>query len=167
MTNCTALLSRLREIVSQEPWDIEVLAEWADDFLTAHSDDFWERWDDDMDRQYRLQMSILKPLVGGYQHDSELPPLPKEPDDQLHGIGFIYDEDRDDRVLIAIDQLKRLDGLVAVSEHEGRLSIYSRTPIGLTDNTINVCGDEWVIAEFSPQRGRWEPVPAGQFRNKE
>jgi hypothetical protein len=85
-----------------------------------------------------------------------LPVLPDLPDGQLHGIGFIYDEDRDDRVLVAIDKLKDTPGLVALAEHKGSLAIYSRLPVGVT--SISVCGDEWEITEFVPYQGRWTEV---------
>jgi hypothetical protein len=150
-------LDRLREIVSAEPWDEDELADWAGEFLAAHHDDFWERWNEDVRRRTHGQLSMLRPMVGPYRHDPALPPLPDPPDGQLHGIGFVYDEDRDDRVLAAIDQLKAHGGIVAVAEHEGRLAIYTRNRVG--ESSVEVCGDTWVIAELVPCGGRW--VSAG------
>jgi hypothetical protein len=151
------LIEVLRAIVSHEPWNEEHLAEWANEFLYVYDDDddreqIWEP----MRRRQEEEVSALKPQVGLYDHDPSLPALPKPPDGQLHGIGFIYDEDRDDRVLVAIDQLKDRRGLIAVAEHEGVLTTYSQLPHGETG--INVCGDEWVIEQFVPYQGRWVEV---------
>jgi hypothetical protein len=115
------LTDRLREIVSREPWNLDDLAEWADWFS------YWFEADDDEDKDEDVgrwrkeaerlaqQVGRLKPLVGPYWHDPDLPALPDPPDGELHGIGFIYDEDRDDRVLVAIDTLKDKPGLVATA----------------------------------------------------
>ena len=149
------LLDDLREIVAEEPWDEDALTDWAIEWLHRDEDDPWERFEEE-DRQKRLQLAILKPQVVPYKHDPVLPKLPDAPDGQLYGVGFIYDEDRDDRVLIAIDQLKSRKGIVALAEHEGMLAIYSRKQIGL--NSICVCGDEWCVTEFVPYRGRWTEV---------
>ena len=73
----------------------------------------------------------LKRLVRPYQDDPLLPALPQSPHGALHGIGFIYDEDLDDRVLVAIDQLRDHPGLVALAGHEGGLTTYARLPLGL------------------------------------
>ena len=149
-----AMLERLREIVSAEPWDVDDLADWAGGFLAAHHDDFWERWNEGVQCREHEQLSVLRPLVSPYRHDPALPPLPDPPDGQLHGIGFINDEDRDDRVLIAIEQLKGRGGIVAVAEYEGGLTIYTRKRVG--ESTVEVCGDTWVITELVPRQGRWE-----------
>jgi hypothetical protein len=152
----TALMARLREIVSREPWDQGDLAEWANEFLYCFEVDEDEgRWREAGARQER-QVQQRKPLVGPYRPDPRSPALPDRPDGQLHGIGFIYDEDRDDRVLVAIDKLRADPGLVAVAEHEGCLWVYSRLPLGL--NSVVVCGDQWAVAEFVPHLGRWVEV---------
>ena len=109
------------------------------------------------------RMPTLKRLVRPYQHDALLPALPQSPHGQLHGVGFIYDEDRDDRVLVAIDQLRDHPGLVALAEHEGGLTTYARLPLGL--NSVSVCDDEWVVTEFVPYQGRWVEVTP-QFVNE-
>jgi len=98
----------------------------------------------------------LRPLVKEYIHDDKNPELPKEPDGSLFGIGFIYDEDRDDRVLVAIDKLKHLKGIIAVSEHEGGMDIYSRSNHKLKQ--IGTCGDIWFINEFVFKKGKWNKV---------
>lgn len=151
----TELLDDLREIMAEEPWDQDALTDWAINWLHRDNDDLSERYEEES-RQERRQIAILKPQVVPYKHNPNLPALPDSPDGQLHGIGFIYDEDRDDRVLVAIDQLKSRKGIVALAEHEGMLAIYSRKAIGL--NSISVCGDEWCVTEFVPYRGRWEEV---------
>jgi hypothetical protein len=149
----TALMARLRQIVAREPWDQGGLAEWANEFL------YWFETEEDEGRWREAgarQVQQLKPLVGPYRPDPGLPALPDRPDGQLHGIGFIYDEDRDDRVLVAIDKLRANPGLVAVAEHEGCLRVYSRLPLGL--NSMVVGGDQWAVAEFVPHLGRWVEV---------
>jgi hypothetical protein len=102
------------------------------------------------------RISALKPQVVPYRHDPMVPILPDEPDGQLHGVGFVYDEDRDDRVLVAIDDLKANPEIVALAEHEGGLRVFTTLPIG--ESSINVCGDEWVVEEFVPYKGRWTEV---------
>jgi hypothetical protein len=148
----TALMGRLREIVSREPWDQDDLAEWANEFLFAYDDGGMGDQFEQERRRQEQQVTQLKRHFIPYQHDPALPPLPDSPDGQLHGIGFIYDEDRDDRVLVAIDRLKDRPGLVALAEHEGGLDIYSRLPVG--QSSMVVCGDQWTVTEFLPYRGR-------------
>src|SRR5271154_6035821 len=116
------LLDDLRAIMAEEPWDEDALTDWAINWLNRNDDDSWLRFEEE-DRQKQLQLAILKPQVVPYKHNPNLPALPDQPDGQLHGIGFIYDEDRDDRVLVAIDQLKSRTGIVALAEHEGGLEI--------------------------------------------
>jgi hypothetical protein len=135
------------------PGDQDDLAEWANEFLYwFETDEYEDRWREAAARQER-EVGQLRPLVGPYRHDPGLPPLPDPPDGQLHGVGFIYDEDRDDRVLVAIDKLKDNPDLVALAEHEGGLKIYARLPFGKAQ--VDVCDDVWVIEEFVPYRGRW------------
>jgi hypothetical protein len=144
MKRTMEVIEWLREIVSQEPWNEDDLVDWANEFLAVSydgNDDFWERIDQER-RYMEQQLPQLIRQVAPYQHDPRLPALPDVPDGQLHGIGFIFDGDRDDRVLVAIDKLKDTPGLVALAEHEGVLAIYSRLPVGET--SITVCSDEWV-----------------------
>jgi len=118
------------------------------------------------EQERRLWEQVIPPLklqVFPYLHDPALPALPDNPDGALHGIGFIYDEDRDDRVLVAIDQLKDNPSLVALAEHEGDLKTYSHLTLGLTQ--IEVCDDVWVVTEFVPYQGRWVEVTP-QFVNE-
>lgn len=55
--------------------------------------------------------------------------IPK-PDGTYKGIAYIYDEDKDVRIFTAIDLLKDDKDIVAVSEHEGSLTIWTHNPIG-------------------------------------
>jgi hypothetical protein len=155
----TTWMARLRETVSREPWNLDHVAEWADWFLywfeTDEDEGSEDRWKEAAERQEQ-QLRQLRPQVGTYRPDPDLPALPDTPDGQPHGVGFVYDEDRDDRVLVAIDTLRDSPGLVAVAEHEGVLATYSRLPVG--DASRSVCGDEWVIEEFVPHQGRWTEV---------
>jgi len=158
------LMAWLRKIVSQEPWDQNDLADWANEFLyvaETYDEDEEDRWKEAI-RWQEQQVGHLKPHALPYWHDPGLPVLPEEPDGELHGIGFIYDEDRDDRVLVAIDQFKERPDLVALAEHEGCLTIYARLPLGL--HSVSVCGDEWIVTEFVPYQGRWVEVTP-QFVN--
>jgi hypothetical protein len=154
------MLDWLREIVAQESLNEEELSDWANEWLAvSYHDDYHEQTEREMYQAHEhglLQMSALRPQVVPYRNDPALPTLPDKPHGQLHGIGFIYDEDRDDRVLVAIGQLKNTPGLIALAEHEGSLRIYTRSPIDLS--SINVCGDEWVVEEFVPYRSRWTEV---------
>jgi hypothetical protein len=129
MNRLTEQIEWLREIVSPEPCSEDDPVAWASEVLASYDDDddTWRERAQEYARQERKQIAALKPLVGPYEHDPALPPLP---DGQLHGIGFIYDGDRDDRVLVAIDKLKEHPGLVALAEHEGVLRIYARLPLG-------------------------------------
>lgn len=163
MKMTTEMTDWLREIVSKEPWDEEALVGWANEFLAVYEDEVWERQREERLREEQAKIILLKPHVAPYQHDPTLalPTLPRSPDGQLYGIGFIYDEDRDDRVLIAIDELKEHGGVVAVSEHEGELTIYTQISVGESD--IEVCGDTWVITQLFPGQGRWEEAPLPEF----
>lgn len=162
MKMTTEMTDWLRNIVSKEPWDEEALADWANEFLAVyHHDDSWELHREENFRDEQAKIKTLKPLVVPYQHDAVLPALPLSPSAQLHGIGFIYDEDQDDRVLIAIDQLKQHGGIVAVAEHEGELTIYTRSKLGESD--IEVCGDTWIITEFMPDKGCWREIAPRLF----
>lgn len=98
----------------------------------------------------------LKTLVTEYRHDINNPKLPKEPNGSLFGIGFIYDNDEDDRVLVAIDKLKHLKGIIAVSEHEGVIYIYSNYIHEI--DSIELCGDTWSAFEFLFKNGEWVEI---------
>ena len=158
--NRDAMIEQLREIISHEPWNKDDLIEWANEWLAvSYDDEYHEQVEREFHRVYEQglrRISALRPQVVPYRHDPALPALPDKPNGQLHGVGFIYDEDRDDRVLVAIDDLKANSAIVALAEHEGGLRVYTRLPIG--ESSINVCGDEWVVEEFVPYQGRWTEV---------
>lgn len=101
------------------------------------------------------EINKLKPLVTEYHHSRDLPDLPEEPDGALHGIGFIYDEDRDDRVLVAINNLKDNKDIVALAECKGCVDIYTRKSTGLTWVSAY---DEWSVTEHVPYWGGWRQV---------
>jgi hypothetical protein len=108
--------------------------------------------------QEMIRVDELKKSVKRYDHDLSLPVLPVMPEWSLHGVGIIYDRDEDDRVLIAIDELKDKRDIVALAEHNGGLTIYTRHPAGLNDEMINVGLDSWHVIEYIPRRGRWIEV---------
>lgn len=143
----------LLEIIAGDEWNEDDLAGWAEEFM---HDQYQGNRQADFEEQIKREMAkipVLKPLVTEYKHDRLLPKLPHEANGALHGIGFIYDEDNDDRVLVAIEQLKDNRDIVALAEHEGGLNIYSRQPTGLSG--MSICGDEWCVNEYVPYRGRW------------
>lgn len=144
----------LLDIVRQDEWNEEDLAEWANEFLALYYHEVPEN-DEEYQRD-RKRIRLLKPSVVPYKHDNTLPELPEEPDGSIHGVGFIYDEDTDDRVLVAIDNIRDRKDLVAVSEHEGSVKVYSRRPTGITG--MHACLDEWGVTEYVPYRGRWVEV---------
>ena len=154
------MMKWLRDIVTHEPWDDADLTEWADNWLSVAND--FDHQENERaflaaDKEGLQRISTLKPHVVTYRHDPSLPVLPDRPHGQLHGIGFIYDEDRDDRVLVAIDDLvKTTASIVALAEHEGGLKIYTRLPIEV--GSIDVCGDTWGVDEFVPYQGKWKEI---------
>ena len=95
----------------------------------------------------------FKSLIAEYKHHRLLPPLPKKPHGSLFGIGFIYDEDMDTRVLMAIEILKDKKNIVAVHEHKGIIEIYSKDPCKIKE--IKVCGDVWPVYNYLPKNGKW------------
>ena len=104
-------------------------------------------------REENNRIEELRSLVKEYIHDNKNPELPKEPSGSLFGIGFIYDEDRDDRVLIAIDKIKYMKGIVAVGESKGVINIYGNLSYKL--ESIELCGDTWSVNEVLFKDGEW------------
>jgi hypothetical protein len=94
----------------------------------------------------------LKPLITEYKHQRSLPTLPKKPHGSLFGIGFIYDEDIDKRILVAIELLKDNKKIVAVYEHKGIITIYSKDPC--ETKKIEVCNDIWPVYNYVPENGK-------------
>ena len=136
----------LEDIEDLEEWEqIEQLKELLEEYKTQENED--------------EQIEKLKSLVIEYKHHHSLPPLPEKPHGSLFGIGFIYDEDMDTRVLMAIEMLfefemlKGVKNIVAVHEHEGTLAIYSKNPCGYSE--IEVCGDNWSVYNFLSRNGEW------------
>ena len=146
----------LLAIVSQPEWNEAELLDWAEDFLEQEGDDRGTA--DYLAEQHARQFAKLDELKAQvrparFPEEDRAVPLPQEPDGMVHGIGFIYDEDRDSRVLLAIDQLKDFKWVLAVSEHEGCLTIYSFVPTCLQE--MIVADDVWSIKEFVAFRGKW------------
>lgn len=101
------------------------------------------------------QREKLKSLVTEYKHDNLYPPLPEKPDGSLFGIGFIYDF-YEDYILWVITILEDKQNILAVHEHEGTLTIYSKYPYHLQE--IDVENDDWSIFNFVPENGEWIEV---------
>jgi hypothetical protein len=101
------------------------------------------------------QIEKLKSLVTEYKHDNLYPPLPEKPDGSLFGIGFIYDF-YEDYILWVITILEDKQNILAVHEHEGTLTIYSKYPYHLQE--IDVENDDWSIFNFVPENGEWIEV---------
>ena len=107
-------------------------------------------------KDYETEANLIKKykaLVEEYKEDSSYPVLATKPHGSLFNKGFIYDEDEDDRVLIAIEKLKNMENIIAVYEHKGSLTLYSKYACEIKE--IEVCGDLWYISEFTPQNGKW------------
>lgn len=157
----------LREIVARldAPTEDEDLVEadlidWASELMQEH----WANQVDYPGHNYTEEnykadsekMAVLATQVAAYVHDPTLPPL--TPDCALDGIGIIYDEDRDDRVLLAVSMCKeRWPTLVALAEHEGTLSVYTQelSQYGYGSTDIEVKGDAWNVREYVPYAGKW------------
>lgn len=157
--NEESLLTWLHELIKNNTLDVESLEEWAYEFVCWRQDVSGEFAHIKAEEDAKCEADIakideLKPLVAGYKHDKSLPELPSKPNGSVYGIGFIYDEDHDTRVLVAIDQVKENHNIVAMAEHEGQLDIYTRAPTGITG--MNVCGDEWYVRELVPYHGKWQ-----------
>lgn len=126
--------------------------------------DKWEQIQEleELLREYRTQKNAneqiekFKSLVTEYKHDLLLPTLPKKPHGSLFGIGFIYDEDMDKRVLMAIELLKDQKNVVAVYEHKGIIEIYSKDPCKIKE--IIVCNDIWPVYNYVPENEKWVEV---------
>jgi len=102
------------------------------------------------------QIEKFKSLVTEYKHDLLLPTLPKNPNGSLFGIGFIYDEDMDKRILMAIELLKDQKNIVAVYEHKGIIEIYSKDPCKIKE--IIVCNDICPVCNYVPENEKWVEV---------
>lgn len=105
-------------------------------------------------------------IKSGFQLPDGCPPLPfRNPEGTLFGIGIGYDEDNDDRVIVAAAKLGNYfaqikggnyvdtDDIVALYEHEGGLNIFTLDPItqafgDMSD--IEVCGDTWSVTQYVP-----------------
>jgi len=126
--------------------------------------DKWEQIQEleELLREYRTQKNAdeqiekFKSLVTEYKHDLLLPTLPKNPHGSLFGIGFIYDEDMDTRVLMAIELLKDQKNIVAVYEHKGIIEIYSKDTCKIKE--IIVCNDIWPVYNYVPENEKWVEV---------
>lgn len=126
------------------------LAAWASDYASWYE-------------QFRLeevskQIEELKKETKGfyfptYNPDPRLPQLPGVPFGSLYGICYIYDDARDDRVLIAIDKLKRNIYIVAVSIHDGVVDVYSRVPF--TMEYMRIGNETWSVHVRYPVDGQW------------
>jgi two-component system OmpR family response regulator len=146
----------LREIAAKDEWtdeDEDDLREWASEYLGYYDLDDFDEPDPERD-----MIPGLKEQVAPYKHDPSLPTLPHRPDGALHGIGFIYDHDHDDRVLVAVHYLRHDREVVAVAECKGRVTIYTRVPTAR--EYVNVCHDSWHVTEcLAMLVGLWGHTP--------
>ena len=144
---------KLSDVVSDD--ELKLIA--AEDALDDDDYDYDEDYDDDEDdydyKKDDNRIKKLKGMVQEYQHKSCYPDLPEEPYGSLFGIGFIYDHDYDNRVLLAIDQLKDFKEIVAVAESEGGIKIYCRYPTGKKEMHVN--NDCWAVDEYLIKDNKW------------
>lgn len=101
------------------------------------------------------QIHMLREHIMEYE-DNELN-LPCKPVGELFGIAFCYDEDMDDRILIAIMMLAHFAQIVAVREHEGSLDIYTMVPVDLDGDLFIGC-DVWKVTQHIFINGVWEQL---------
>ncbi len=149
------------------------LAELAHDFLEEFQTQ--KLWNIDSEEKFSYEMNKiinLRSLVKDYIHNPNIPlfnTIPNifgnnlnEPSGSLHGIGFIFDEDKDDRILLAIDQLvkhknrKLAKEVIAVYEHEGKIVLFSLSFLNIIG--FGVCLDEWCVEEFVLHNNSWNYV---------
>ena len=115
---------------------------------------YWDRYNQKMKKDYDLLPQLLN-IVEEYIPNEKIPSLPIEINGAIYGIGFSYDEDKDDRILVAIHKYFRGRNILAVREHEGGVDIYySKIPISNMPE-IELCGDIWAPEEYVPHNGDW------------
>jgi len=138
----------------------------------------------DRRRESLNKIPELKSKVDKYDPLPELPLFnecqgEKEPSCQLYGVGIIYDEDYDDRILLAIDKINSFaeleceqnnyevwldqtwkncwDNLCVVREHEGGIKFFMRHAVCLSGD-LEVADDVWGIEQLVPINGEWVTV---------
>jgi hypothetical protein len=116
------MLDELKKLIAdaeKEEWDLdefnEEFEEIAQAYLQAKYTEYSGLQEHEDQAQKELdKISHLKNLVKDYEHDEKFPAFrinqqaaadKQVPTKQLHGIGFIYDHDKDDRVLVAIEKM--------------------------------------------------------------
>lgn len=172
------LFSDLQKMFAANEGEIcdDELAEWAEDFLRYHQENTglqsylgYDAGDDSMSPEGEAEVQSINELKKSVKPWSRPAHLPKfthsdvypggEPDGELLGIGFIYDHDQDDRVLVAIKKLHDQGRQVyAVQEYKATLTLFSDKPTFL--ESISVCDDHWHIKEFVLFNGKWVALPA-------
>lgn len=185
------LLNSLKSLIAQaeeEQWTEGDLEDALYEILRIDYDDDNQRHQES--RQEYDHICVLENIVQPYpymkdcQPDTTLPALPtEEPGGVLHGVVIVYDEDQDNRVLVAIEKLlmheawvrnlwdpdrsigkestceiqrirDKLSGIVAVAEHEGVIDVYCREPFDFLES-ISLCDDEWQVRQWLPINGKW------------
>lgn len=166
-TNLFDILESMPKRVPNEDEQIEKLKKLLEEYDCTNEIEeieYLDKWEqiqelEELLREYRTQENAdeqiekFKSLVTEYKHDFLLPTLPKNPHGSLFDIGFIYDEDMDERILMAIELLKDKKNIVAVYEHKGTIEIYSKDPCKIKE--IKVCNDIWPVYNYVPENGKW------------
>lgn len=132
--------------------DLECLDKLNEEYFDKDEECFYE--DDTVEDEYR-EINDLRLLVKEYKYNSFSRILPKDPNGSLFGIGFIYDDDEDDRVLVAIRKLKHRENIIAIGERKGALTIYSKYPSNDPISELQVCGDYWCVDEYVFEDDTW------------
>ena len=154
----SALIEEIKGIVSKDAADQEEIAEWCQEFLWEFNQDDEKAHREALLNNLGAEIERLEQMIVPYTPDPTLPPLPEKPAGQLFGIAFIYDEDKDKRILTAIDQLRDA-GIIAIREHQGTFQLWSRKQTKIMG--VSICdGDEWSVQEeYVPKKGGWHKSP--------
>jgi hypothetical protein len=87
----------------------------------------------------------------------------------LYGVGFDYQREFDERILVAISKLVLSHkSIIAVFKYKGSLKVYTVVPLDLnamrlrgylyddrSQRFLQVCGDLWYIEQYVPCENDW------------
>jgi hypothetical protein len=112
-------IKHLIKIAEEDNWDESEMEngfhELAHDFFCRDDE---QRWEPGTSGPEVNSIPRLAKIVEPYVPYDNVPEFPQAPDGQLHEIGFIYDHDRDNRVLVAIEKLRAQEILLQEDDVE-------------------------------------------------